>query len=518
VSTYAAPHVAGLRARPATARAAGAAALGVLLAVAVLLRTTELHIGYWVDEGLSVGIASHGLGDIPGLLRQDAAPPLYYLLLHLWMDVFGDRESATRSLSVLFTALTVPAALWAGWSVFGRRAGWLAAAGAAVSPFLTTYAQDTRMYSLAVLLGVLFAASFAHVFAFGRRRWLPLFVASLTLELYTHNWALFLTAASLGALAVCWRASGDRRALVRDALLGYGAAALLFAPWLPTLIFQARHTGAPWTVAPGVLQLVVVPVGVLGGWVAAVALVAGIGRGAVALRGSGRPALAIRSLAAMAVLVPVIGWLASQVSPAWTGRYLALALGPFLLLAAGALARLRRFELAAIAVVAVVWALGAAPALKSNARDVVRGFAGQLRPGDEVISTQPEQLPTVSYYLGVRGLRTATLLGPTADPGVVDWRRGLARLRATSVHGRLEPLLAALPVGGRLLLVRPIISGLGHWIAPWPKAVRINSSRWAQALSEDHRFRLLSSQPPPPLPADPGQHPVQAALYVKVHG
>ena len=33
----------------------------------------------------------------PAVLRQDGSPPLYYLLLHLWMGVFGVRRGATRT-------------------------------------------------------------------------------------------------------------------------------------------------------------------------------------------------------------------------------------------------------------------------------------------------------------------------------------------------------------------------------------------------------------------------------------
>ena len=41
-------------------------------------------------------------GDIPGALRLDGSPPLYYLLLQLWMRAAGTSEEAVRALSVLF--------------------------------------------------------------------------------------------------------------------------------------------------------------------------------------------------------------------------------------------------------------------------------------------------------------------------------------------------------------------------------------------------------------------------------
>src|SRR5918997_4695674 len=93
--------------------------LGALAALSVLLRTARFDVGYWIDEGLSVGIADRPLLDIPGVLRQDGSPPLYYLLLSLWMDIAGTSEASVHGLSVIFGVLCAPAAFWAGWTLFG---------------------------------------------------------------------------------------------------------------------------------------------------------------------------------------------------------------------------------------------------------------------------------------------------------------------------------------------------------------------------------------------------------------
>src|SRR4051794_2181780 len=214
-------------------------ALALLMAASLLLRTGALTTGYWIDEGIAVGIASHPLEDIPRIMGQDGNPPLYYLLLHLWMLGFGDGEAATRALSLVFALLAIPASLWAGSRVFDRRAGFVAAAGAAGAPFLTYYAQETRMYSLVVLLSVLASAAFALAFVRGERSqvaWLGLWLALL---LYTHTWGLFLAASMAGAWVVLWRrgvvacADGAALAIV---------LAALYAPWLPSVISQAAHT------------------------------------------------------------------------------------------------------------------------------------------------------------------------------------------------------------------------------------------------------------------------------------
>src|SRR2546423_3661545 len=134
------------------------AVLIVLMAISAYVRTRYLSapVGqFWEDEAITTGIASHSLSAIPGILRHDGAPPLFYLILHVWISVFGASESATHALSLLFGLLCIPVGMWAGWSLFGRRAGLYLAVLCAISTFLTAYAQETRMYELMALLGLL---------------------------------------------------------------------------------------------------------------------------------------------------------------------------------------------------------------------------------------------------------------------------------------------------------------------------------------------------------------------------
>src|SRR3984885_5836699 len=63
---------------------------------------------FWEDEAMPTGIASHRRSAIPGILRHDVSPPLFYLLLHFWIGWFGAREGAAPSLSLLFALSTIP--------------------------------------------------------------------------------------------------------------------------------------------------------------------------------------------------------------------------------------------------------------------------------------------------------------------------------------------------------------------------------------------------------------------------
>ena len=306
-----------MRSLPKGAAITALAILG-LVAISAVLRTRSLGASLWMDEGLSIGIASQHLFHIPHVLRVDGSPPLYYMLLSVWMDVVGRGPAETQGLSVAIAVLGVPAALWAGWSLFGRRAGLIAAALAAVNPFLTAYAQETRMYSLMLVLSLLVTASFMHVFALRDRRYLPAFVVFLALMLYTHNWGLFVTAGALIALVPCWRLTDERESFVRDALIGFGGAGLLYLPWVPTLLHQIRHTGAPWLNAPRLGAPVQITKSLLGGGTPTVALVLAGGSGLVAIakrRPEDRERTAIIAAAALCIGTLAVAWLFSQVSP-----------------------------------------------------------------------------------------------------------------------------------------------------------------------------------------------------------
>src|SRR4051812_16984410 len=230
----------GLRSRferAAGTRAAAIAAFGGLLAISLAFKARGLGSAYWIDEGLSVGIGSHPLLDIPGLLLKDGSPPLYYMLLHVWMGWFGTSEFATQSLSALFGLLCIPAAFWAGNVMMGRRVAWAAAAITAVNPFLTLHSYEARMYALMILLGILTATALVLAYVQRRKRWRIVFGVLLASMLYTHNWSLFFGAACVVAFAWLWRCepAAGRRGLLRDGAIGFGVTALMYLPWLPTL-------------------------------------------------------------------------------------------------------------------------------------------------------------------------------------------------------------------------------------------------------------------------------------------
>jgi mannosyltransferase len=454
--------------------------------------------GLWIDEGISVGIATHRLSEIPGLLAYDGSPPLYYVLLHGWIRLFGTSETAIHALSLVVSTVTVPAALWAGWSLFGRRVGWLLAGLVAFSPYLSYFATEARMYSLVVLLALAATASFLHAFAFGRRRHLWVFAVSLALLLYTHNWGLWLAAGAAAALIPCATASPDRRRMWRDGAACFAAVGLAYLPWVPTLASQLRHTGAPWSQRPEPREAVSVVASVLGDpherVLVALLLVAGPCLWSAVRRSPDRPA--VLATAVVASIPVVLGWLGAQISPSWAPRYLAVCAPAVLLLAAVGLSRARAQGLAALGLILILWIqpfarLSGRLEEKATVRPLAMALSPGLKRGDLVIVMQMEEVPVLAYYLP-DGLHFSTATGPVLDPGVADWRNALARTRAATVSTALAPQLDRTPVGSDILLVcaQP---GTGPSSLPWFALMERHCAEWRSALMSDPRFARVTT-------------------------
>jgi mannosyltransferase len=469
-----------------------------VLAISLQVRTRALDSPFWLDEGLSVGIASHPLQAIPAVLRQDGSPPLYYVLLHFWMGVFGRTEAATHALSLVFALATVPVGLWFGRALFGTRAGWACAVLCAVNPLLSAYAQETRMYSLVALLSLLVSGAFVQTYVFRRRRYRWLLGTALAALLYTHGWGVFLGLATGLAWLVLLVRANDRRGLAVDGAVAFGLAAALFAPWVPTVLFQAAHTAAPWASTPHLSALTRGLRRVAGGPGPLVAVLVAVGAAGADLWRRRRvdEVVAGAVLLGLALATALLAWGFSQHSPAWATRYLTVLLGPLLLFGALVLARAGPAGVAAIVVIAVVWF--GQPAYhtlvrKSNIHTVARGVEPLLRRGDYVVAAQPESGPLLRYTLGP-GLRYADAMGAVADPAVMDWRDALPRLRASTPRAVLR-LADALSSGQRLALVRPVTRANG-WRARWTRQVKLKAAALDVALRSDPALRLVAKVAP----------------------
>jgi hypothetical protein len=470
----------------------------------------------WLDEALSVNIASLPLGDIPSALERDGHPPLYYFLLHFWLEL-GSSDWWVRTLSAVVSVLGMPLAYLAGVRISrrksagglgARRLGLIAVALWALMPFAVRYGSETRMYALVstlVLAGYLLVDNML-----GTQRpgtgvtatspW-PSAVGILAITaalLYTHYWALWLLAATgLLVIAVLVRAvSSDLRRRAWMTLGAMAAGGLLYLPWVPTMLFQAENTGTPWgeVFRPATIVVVTITDFVGGGFgelqIMSYLLFSAI---AVAVFGAlraraGRDVVEITAVPQARVIPEVavvlgtlmIGWAAAAVSGStYASRYSAVVAPMFALAVAGGLAMIRTRVGTAVAVGVVCAALLTGSVLEvvsdRTQADIIadaivsdlaanglsgEDLAGDVASGDgsprAVVVTCPDQLgPATSRALANRGSEIQVLPYPESgeDPRFVNWVDYAERNEASDPIAYAEDLHRSLAPDATVYLV-----------------------------------------------------------------
>jgi len=409
-----------------------AAALVVALGIALRFLTSS-HL--WLDEALTVNIARLPLSRLPEALRRDGSPPLYYALLHWWIGVFGAGDAAVRALSAMFSIATLPLVWLAGRRLGGRRMAVAALLLLASSPFAARYATETRMYSL---LGFLALAGYLLLQSFiDRPSWVTgAGVAVVTgLLLLTHYWAVYLVATvSLMIVVRAWRRREWRELLPLAAI---AAGGVLFVPWLPSFLYQAKHTGTPWAGIPTFNAVVGTVVSWAGGGgdagellnliFIALAVLAVFGlavdRRHVDLDLRSRPG--VRRLAIACVGTLLVGLIAADAfRSAYVVRYTSVAFPLFVLVAAfGTLVFVdNRVRIGVLALAILLGFCASVPNIgnRRTQAGVVAAALNRTATAGDVVGYCPDQLgPSVSRLVSVDV--TQLTFPRETGPQFVDW-------------------------------------------------------------------------------------------------
>ncbi|MBU1130504.1 glycosyltransferase family 39 protein, partial [Patescibacteria group bacterium] len=81
----------------------------LIIFLSIILRFIGINQSLWLDEAIGALVVKSQsyLGIVTQFPLGDNHPPLYYLKLKAWTDIFGYSEFALRSLSVVFGILTI---------------------------------------------------------------------------------------------------------------------------------------------------------------------------------------------------------------------------------------------------------------------------------------------------------------------------------------------------------------------------------------------------------------------------
>jgi len=408
----------------------------------------------WLDESLSVNIARLPVSQIPDALRHDGHPPLYYVLLHGWMSLFGYGNVAVRAFSGLWSLAVFPLLFLAARRAGGTRVATFAIALYALSPYGVRYGTETRMYSMVMVLAL---GTWLLVDDALRRPvlWRLAAVAGLVgALLWTHYWAMwFLLCSGLALLVRAFRShrAGNRPRTVTclkvaGAIVGGG---VLFLPWVPALIYQGVHTGTPWAkpIRPTLMTTnTLADLGggsqaeaIILGWVVAGLAVLGLfgralDRHHIELDLRTRPAARPFAVLIVGTLLVACG-VGYATGATYATRYAAVFV-PFLFVLAGlGMAQIRSRPMVVV-LLAGLLAFGAWGSVKNawtdrtDARRSAQAITERAKPGDLVVYC-PDQLgPSTSRLLRVEGVSQVTYPA-FKRPERVDWVDYIKRLDRT---------------------------------------------------------------------------------------
>ncbi|MCC5661876.1 glycosyltransferase family 39 protein [Nostoc sp. XA010] len=174
-------------------------------------------------------------------------PPLYYLLLRFWEQVFGSSPAAIRTLTAILSLLLFPAVYWLSIELFNSSTiGWAAIALVAISPFHLLYAQNAKQYSLWSVIVVLSSAAILRAIKLERNHnkinWL-IYGITLVIGLYTYPLTA-LVALSHGIYLIIIKGWRLTKSLIAY-LVTFSIAFISFTPWLYVMSLN-NFKGIDW--------------------------------------------------------------------------------------------------------------------------------------------------------------------------------------------------------------------------------------------------------------------------------
>lgn len=247
--------------------------LSVLLAFGLRLHNAEMF-SFWTDEGLTplragytvAGILSNHVTIQEGV-TNDTHPPFFFLIIHFSRQLFGETDFAYRFPALLAGVLLVPLLAQVGRRMRDAWLGLVVAGLTAVNPLQIWYANEARMYTLAVLLVT--AASYilwrliARVNKGGQLssqtiiRHLVLYLLLGGLAVYTlYTAALLILGQGVFWLLILWR-QGHKRLLLGTIVVALAIATPLIPYTIPRLFsgYEANfYYVSPWIMLQDVVR------------------------------------------------------------------------------------------------------------------------------------------------------------------------------------------------------------------------------------------------------------------------
>jgi len=190
------------------------------------------------DEPFSIYTAQMPLSDIIVYLRGGNNPPLYEILLHFWIKLFGIGAFSVRFPSLIFSCLTAVVIFRIGKSVFSFSTGVVASFIFTLSSLQMYFAHEARVYPLFLLLASLSFLLLLKYIIEGKKIFLILLCLIDILLIYSHYFGFFILLNQMLGLLFYKKIRSHFVVLLMLAF----AVIVSFLPMLPSFIMQFYYS------------------------------------------------------------------------------------------------------------------------------------------------------------------------------------------------------------------------------------------------------------------------------------
>lgn len=207
----------------------------------------------WRDEAFSMLIAERSPLSFIGKLSFE--PPVYYLLLHYWMKLFGTTEIALRSLSLFgFALATCVVILWSEQLFRKHWLSWFLPLTFFLNPMLLYYAFEVRTYGWYMFFAVL------SMYAYWNNNW-KLYIPATVLGFYTHTYMIIVPFVQVVHYLLITEHRVTIKNLVKSPFIrSIVLIGALISPWMVIVLKEATRLKESWFF-PVDLQLVMSSLG-----------------------------------------------------------------------------------------------------------------------------------------------------------------------------------------------------------------------------------------------------------------
>lgn len=208
----------------------------------------------WQDEAYTI---TESLKSVPQIIKDssvDQNPPLYFILIHFWVKIFGISEFGVRSFSVFFNALATIALFLFAKKHFNAATAVIASILFSFSKLQIYFSLEARSYELVAFLTIFSFNLFLNLLQ------KPSYKSGISLGvinallIYSHFITGFIVIVQL-AFGLFYGLIPGNKNRISKVIISTAVTLLLFAPWTLNLIANIPKEGSYWLEKPSFYNL-----------------------------------------------------------------------------------------------------------------------------------------------------------------------------------------------------------------------------------------------------------------------